>query len=258
MSSQLQLNYLICHHSQKLANKMAKIVATVAIGSMAVACTSTVDRIVTGNPYPDNYKERHPIVLTDATRSLDVFVGRGGHKGIDPRQEEDVKSFVSEYLAQGKGGIRAIIPQGTGQEAYVQVTLSAVRKAISAAGGNGPVSVAVYNPADPTVAAPIRLVFQTLKARVGSVCGQWPQDLGSGPSVDGWRNNPHWNLGCAIQSNMASQTHDPLDLVRARPEGRIDTVKRASGIDKLRQGKDPSTQYNSQPTQINGAVGVGQ
>jgi pilus assembly protein CpaD len=213
---------------------------------------------VTSNPYPDNYKERHPIVLTDATKTLDVFVGRGGHKGLDPRQLEDVRAFTTDYLAQGKGGIRAIVPQGTGQEAYAQVTMSAIRRAISAVGGNGPVSVAYYRPADPTVTAPIRLVYQTLKARVASICGQWPQDLGSGPSVDGWRNNPHWNLGCSIQSNMASQTADPLDLVRARPEGRIDTIKRAGAMDKLRQGQDPSTQYNTQPTQINQAVGTGQ
>jgi pilus assembly protein CpaD len=55
---------------------------------------------------------------------------------------------------------------------------------------------------------------------------------------------------------MAAQIADPVDLVRARPEGRIDTLKRQGNIEKLRQGKDPSTQYNSSPTQINQAVGA--
>jgi pilus assembly protein CpaD len=226
----------------------------VALSSLAGAC-STADRVVTGNPYPDNYKERHPIVLTDSTRTLDVFTGRG-KDGLDARQEEDVRSFVGEYLGSGKGGIRAIMPVGTGQEAYAQRTLSAIRQAISKAGGQGPVSIASYHPHDPTVVAPIRLVYQTMRAKVGSTCGQWPQDLGSGPSIDGWRNNPHWNLGCSIQSNMAQQAADPLDLVRGRAEGRIDTIKRAGGMDRLRQGKDPSTKYESAPTQINQSVGT--
>jgi pilus assembly protein CpaD len=31
--------------------------------------------------------------------------------------------------------------------------------------------------------------------------------------------------------------------VRGRSEGRIDTVRRSQNIEKLRQGKDPSTDY---------------
>ncbi len=48
---------------------------------------------------------------------------------------------------------------------------------------------------------------------------------------------------CATQSNIASQVADPVDLVRGRPEGRIDTVRRTRDIGELRQGKDPSTEW---------------
>jgi type IV pilus biogenesis protein CpaD/CtpE len=40
---------------------------------------------------------------------------------------------------------------------------------------------------------------------------------------------PYWNLGCAMQSNVASQIADPVDLVRGRQEGRIDTASRSRG-----------------------------
>ena len=50
---------------------------------------------------------------------------------------------------------------------------------------------------------------------------------------------------------------DPLDLVRSRDEGRPDIVKRMGAIAKIRDGKDPSTQYRSTTPQINSTVGGG-
>ena len=44
---------------------------------------------------------------------------------------------------------------------------------------------------------------------------------------------------------------DPVDLARGRSEGRIDTIRRAANIDKLRQGQDPSTDYKAQSNDIN-------
>ena len=104
--------------------------------------------------------------------------------------------------------------------------------------------MAGYAAADPVLASPVRLSFQRMQAKVASACGIWPQDLGvSNPSFN-LRNEPSWNLGCAVRSNIAAQTDDPVDLVRGRPEGRIDTVRRTQVIGKLRQGNDPSTKWN--------------
>jgi pilus assembly protein CpaD len=54
---------------------------------------------------------------------------------------------------------------------------------------------------------------------------------------------------------LAAQVADPIDLVRGRSEGRADIVKRMNAISKLREGKDPSTQYRQEQTSINSAVG---
>lgn len=237
---------------ERIGRRVRQGAAAIAVGALAAAC-SPADRVVMNKPYPFDHRERHPIVLADGQRTLDVFTGRG-IGGLDERQQEDVRSFGAEYAALGKGGIRALVPQG--QEGHAHQTLYGIRRALAKSGLSGaPLSIGYYAPRDPHAASPIRLTFTTLKAKVGSICGQWPGDLGSGPSIAGWRNQPYWNHGCAVQSNIASQIADPVDLVRGRPEGRIDTLRRGSNIDKLRQAKDPSTQYNAPPAQINQAVG---
>ena len=58
-----------------------------------------------------------------------------------------------------------------------------------------------------------------------------------------------------MQSNVASQVADPVDLVRGRPEARIDTVRRMENIKKLREAQDPSTQYRAQDDKISKALG---
>lgn len=63
------------------------------------------------------------------------------------------------------------------------------------------------------------------------------------------------NLGCASQATLAAQVADPIDLVRSREEGRPDMVKRMGAIAKIREGRDPSTQYRQATPQINSTVG---
>ena len=76
-------------------------------------------------------------------------------------------------------------------------------------------------------------------------------DLASGASLETWQNRPYWNLGCAYQANLAAQVADPIDLVRARPEDRLDTARRMNAIEKLRKGQDPTTVYKVNATKIN-------
>ena len=69
-------------------------------------------------------------------------------------------------------------------------------------------------------------------------------------------NEPYWNFGCASQATLAAQVADPIDLVRARAAKAAPTPPSGMGaIGKLREGKDPSTQYRQQTPQINSTVG---
>jgi pilus assembly protein CpaD len=205
---------------------------------------------------PTDYRERHPVVLKNAPRSLDVFVGRAG-SGLDPRQTADVADFGAGYRAQGRGALMVQVPSGTGRDGAAQRTLASVRTLLSQQGvPASALAVSSYPALDPELAAPIRLTFASLQAKVPHDCGQWPDDLGA-THTSNWRtNDPYWKLGCATQSTLAAQIADPVDLVRGRAEGTLDTTKRMKAIDKFRDGKDPSTDYRVQPSSINKAVGA--
>jgi pilus assembly protein CpaD len=204
---------------------------------------------VTGSTYPVDYRDRHPIVLAHAPETLDVFVSPAG---IGERQREDVRAFAAEYRRHGEGFITADLPAGPKAGAAPRRALSAVYAALAEAGvPSSRVTVTSYPVVDPELAAPIRLSFRRLQAKVGSRCGLWPQDLGVSDVKFNANNDPYWNFGCATQSNIASQVADPVDLARGRSEGRVDTVRRMQNIEKLRQGQDPSTTYKAQDTHIN-------
>lgn len=217
------------------------------------ACAGKRDLAETGVPI--DVRERHPIVLRDAPRSLDVFVGRSGG-GLDERQTEDVADFAREYRRSGKGGLVAQVPTGTRREMAAHDTLNGIRSALARGGvpGNA-LSVRTYPVADTGLASPIRLTFASLQAGLPHQCGQWPADTGVSSFKDGMTNEPYWNFGCSSQATLAAQVADPIDLVRARNEGRPDIAKRMGAIAKIRDGKDPSTQYRQETPQINSTVG---
>lgn len=219
----------------------AALLATAA--GLLGACHA--DRVATtGSLYPTDSRIRHPIVLADNMRSLDVFVTGVGH--LDPRQASDIEAFLLEYRRYGRGTLVLEMPRGVapGLGAAVERTGAAIRRL----GGEGGVPsrqivVAGYAVENPALSAPLRLSFQRMEAKVASQCGAWPQDLGTGDPAFSGRNEPYWNFGCATRSNFASQVADPVDLVRGRPEGRIDTVIRTKGIETLRERKDPSIEW---------------
>lgn len=240
-------------HASKPARRAVPLLAALLGAALLGACAP--DRVTTGSTYPTDYRERHPIVLADAARVLDLFVNAPG--GLDARQREDVRAFAAEYRRHGQGGIVAHLPSGSRNEAGARHALEQARAILGEAGvPDAYVTAAGYAVADPAVASPVRLTFRRLQARVASRCGTWPQDLGVGDARFSMRNDPYWNLGCAFQTNVAAQVADPVDLVRGRTEGRIDTLKRARDFESLRGGKDPSTEYRQDNKKsINQAVG---
>jgi pilus assembly protein CpaD len=221
-------------------------------GTAVTLAACTPDRVVTGSTYPTDYRDRHPIVLARSAETLDVFVSGAA---LDPRQEDDLRSFAATYRRYGQGPVTAQVPSGPRAGAAARRALPVIRSILADSGvPAGAVTVASYPVTDPALAAPVRLSFPRLKAEVESRCGLWPQDLGVSDVKSNAGNDPYWNLGCAMQTNVAAQVADPIDLVRGRAEGRVDTVRRSANIDKVRGAQDPSTRYTTQTTTI-GNVG---
>jgi pilus assembly protein CpaD len=192
----------------------------------------------------DDYQIRHPIVLGEAPRRLEILVEPVTGQ-FDRHTAARLREYANLYRKFGRGPITIMPPAFPGATPPVEP----VRNALYGAGVQARIIVAPY-PAGPNLAAPVRLSFLGLKASVADQCGQWPRDLASGSSVEGWSNKPYWNFGCAYQTAFAAQVADPRDLVGPQGETPADTALRVRGIESLRKGEDPSTNWKLSNTSI--------
>src|ERR1700752_4556355 len=81
-----------------------------ALVTALAASACQTDQVVTGSiNASEDYRKRHPIVLAETTRNLDIFVG-GTFNELAGRQRRDVHDFAGEYLHAGQGGIVILAP----------------------------------------------------------------------------------------------------------------------------------------------------
>lgn len=204
-----------------------------------------------GSVPPGDFHDRFPIVATEAPTTLDVYPVGGG---LDERSVADIHAFAQRYREFGDGRIAILAPAGErGRDARA---VDQIRRALAGAGLRGSVLVSSYPDRDRTRASPVRLVFQGLKAEVPRSCGQWPTDLASGDSIQGWQNTRYPNFGCATQATLAAEVADPRDLVQSRADGPGDVQMRLRAIGNVRNGADPGTNWTTKLTPI-GQIGSG-
>ncbi|MGO9389902.1 CpaD family pilus assembly protein [Rhodoblastus sp.] len=227
-----------------------RVMLLLALTAPLAACGGA-DRIVTSSVEPRDVRALHPIELTRGRVNLDVMAEtRGGE--LDPRTRAQVRQFAGQYRANGSGDIAIALPQGGPGEAEARAALPGLRRALVAGGARGYVLVSTYPVANPSLASPIRFSYASVVAQIRSRCGQWPTDLASGSSVDGWENKPYWNFGCASQQMLAAQTADPRDLIGPAADTPADSHMRGRAIDAVRAGKDPGTDWLVQNSNIGG------
>jgi pilus assembly protein CpaD len=195
----------------------------------------------------DDYRNRHPIVLAETPRSLDIFPAPDAH-GLDRHSAAQVRDFARAYRMNGHGPITVLVPARGG--AFARSEVEGIRRALAAAGVSAPLEVMTYPIANPALASPVRLSFVGMKAKVANKCGEWPNDLASGSSIEGWENKPYWNFGCSTQAALAAQIADPRDLVTPTSEDPADTRMRTRAIADMRNGTDPVTVWTTKATSI--------
>ena len=224
-------------------------IAAVSLGGCGV------NRIVPTTDMSADGAARHPIVLAETKYEIDVFPTGSARGQIDAYTAGQIRDFAQRYRTVGRGEMTILVPQGGPAGAQAQYLAPSLQIALERELAR-PVLVASYPVADPSLAAPVRLMFQGLRAKVAHRCGDWPSDLASGSSLRGWENKPYWNFGCSQQSMIAAQVDDPRDLAGPRGEQPTDTQFRTRAISNVRGGKDPGTSWKTSNTSI-GSVGGG-
>jgi pilus assembly protein CpaD len=212
------------------------------LAAMLGACTHTSDEITTSS-IPSDYRQRHPIVVQEADKSIEVFVGTG-RGGLTAPQRTDVTAYAQTWMQEGTGPLVIEVPASTPNARAAQQSLHDIQAIVSSVGlpARG-VTVRRYTPADPRQFATIKLSYPRVTADAGP-CGLWPENLGPTLKNDIYQNNrPYWNLGCATQRNMAAMVANPADLVQPRPESPSYTQRRSDVLGKYTKGEATATKY---------------
>lgn len=225
-------------------SRALRLAATMVGLSVTLGACKTFDApIMAAEPYPADYRLRHPIAVMEADRSIVVFVGTG-RGGMTAAQRADVMGMAQNWLREGTGGITIDMPTGTPNARAAQETLREIQAMIAAAGvPPRAVSVRQYQPKDPRHMAAIRLNYPKISATAGP-CGTWPEDLG--PSIKNpsyFENKSYYNFGCANQRNLAAMIDEPSDLVQPRAETPAYTMRRDAAFEKYRKGTSTATVY---------------
>lgn len=205
------------------------------------ACTHTNDEITAS--VPADYRQRHPIVVQEADRTIEVFVGTG-RGGLTASQRTDVTAYAQTWLNEGTGAIVVDLPVSTSNARAATQSLQDIQAIFSSVGvpARG-VTIRRYTPPDQRQFATIKLNYPKIIADAGP-CGVWPEDLG--PSFRNpiyQENRPYSNLGCAYQRNMAAMVANPADLVQPRPESPSYTQRRQTVLGKYSKGESTATVY---------------
>src|SRR6267143_5728420 len=82
--------------------------ALVGLAVVLGACTHT-DEVVTTASIPDDYRQRHPIAIQEADRSVVIFVGHA-RGGLSSSQRADVMGLAQTWVREGTGAIVADLP----------------------------------------------------------------------------------------------------------------------------------------------------
>ena len=225
--------------------------AAVAAGCALLLTGCNTDQQIAGVPdAPSDYRMRHPITLSEADRTLELFIGSNRGE-LNPTQRAQVMSFGLNWKREATGGIVVERPLGSSNE---RASADAMREILSilAASGMPPQSIGVrtYSTTGSNLAT-VRISYPKISAQAGP-CGMWPRDIGPSMDRDYAENQPWWNLGCASQRNLAAMVDNPADLVQPRAETAAYTARRTTVLDKYRQGQTSATQdaANAQAAKI--------
>ncbi|TLX11648.1 CpaD family pilus assembly protein [Rhizobium sp. MHM7A] len=202
---------------------------TTAIMSLAIlsGCAGPHDQLTTGG-IPDDYRARHPIIVTEAEQTVDIPVASTDRR-LTIAQRDLIRGFAANYISRASGPVYVLSPEGSPNSAAAYQLRNQVRVELATRGiASSKIINTSYAAAGAGDAAPIRLSFTGTTA-VTTQCGQWPKDISND-----FANQNYYNFGCASQNNLAAQIANPEDLVAPRGMTPIDAQRRNNAIQEYR------------------------
>jgi pilus assembly protein CpaD len=229
---------------QTIAESRGRTAVAMRAGIVAsfslILCACNTDQQVAAAPdVPSDYRQRHPITITEADHTLQLFVGSNRGE-LTATQRAEVLAFAQTWRHEATGGVLVDLPVGASNERAATEAMRTIRSILAASGvpQNG-IAVRGYHP--PTSAlAPIRISYPKIQAQAGP-CGLWPADIGPSLNRDYFENQPVWNQGCATQRNLAAMVDNPADLVQPRAETPPYQMRRTAAVEKYRSGTASAT-----------------
>jgi pilus assembly protein CpaD len=215
-----------------------RVAAAVALSASLGGCFTQQAK---DDPYPTDYRLRHPISLAEGEHTVQIFLGRN-RGGLTPSQRADVLAFAQSWRREGTGAIIIDIPHGGPTDRAADDSMREVHSILAASGVPGQaVYLRGYRPSATSLAS-IKISYSKIVATAGP-CGVWPHDLGPTNDRNYNENRPYWNLGCASQRNLAAMVDNPADLVQPRGESPAYAAHRSYALDKYRKGENPGGTY---------------
>src|SRR5258708_35209020 len=154
---------------------LRRLSALIGLSAALGACTVYGGEVVTAS-IPNDYRQRHPIAVQEANRSIVVFVGQG-RGNLTASQRADVRGLAQTWLREGTGAIVADVPVGTPNARAAADVFREIRSLLMARGVDSrAIAMHHYRPDDPRLFATIRLNYPKITA-VARPRGLWPEDL---------------------------------------------------------------------------------
>lgn len=219
--------------------------AAFVAGCALFVCACNTDQQLAGAPdVPNDYRQRHPITITEADQTLEIFIGSNRGE-LNATQRAQVLAFAQTWKHEATGGVIIDLPVGTSNEHAAGEAMPMIRSILTATGvPSDGIAVRGYHPPGRDLAT-IRVTYPRIAAQAGP-CGIWPTDIGPSMNRDYFENWPPWNAGCATQRNLAAMVDNPADLVQPRAETPAYTARRTKVLDDYRNAQSTATVYPNQ------------
>ena len=213
--------------------RLSRIILLGLIAASAAGCASPAEN---GQVNLSDSRSNFPIKVEPQVATLTVQVDRDG-QGIMRGDDDRIIAFAEQWKARGHGLLSIAAPGGTANQSAAKSAVNDVHRILAANGVNkSSVRMSVYRGAANDVGAPITLSFITDVASAADCGKDWSENIGFSP-----RNLPWPEFGCSTQHNFAASLDDPRDLVAPRASDSADASRRATVLQKYRQGVSTQT-----------------